>query len=342
MKKIIIRTLQFAALALLLWLGFHVNLLVYGLQQLSGQLKLIWNAEPVEQYIQNHPDSTANIQKLEYLAQVRVFAMDSLGLHSSPNYTTFYDHGKQNVMWVVTGCRPFAMEAKEWSFPFLGDLSYKGFFREELAKQEASEIRTAGYEADIYNPTAWSTLGFMNDPILSGMLNRGPGQLAELIIHELTHATVYLPDEVDYNENLATFIGEQGAILFLAAHFGSASAEKQRYERMLHDQEVYSRHMLHGAEQLDSLYQTFSADTDLHFKYRMKYRLIAQIMLGINQLPLLEPERYRFDFRKEPLPGNPFFMSYRRYRKDQSELLTMLHEKYGGNLREMIRGLSNP
>jgi predicted aminopeptidase len=243
-------------------------------------------------------------------------------------------------MWVVTASKPFSMEAHEWTFPFLGSLSYKGFFREELALEEAAQVRKEGYETDIYNPSAWSTLGWMNDPILSGMLHKGPGQLAELIIHELTHATVFLPGQVEYNENLATFIGEQGALLFLSSHFGTNSPEKIRYENFLHDQIIYAKHLLKGAESLDSLYKTFTSDELISSRAEKKYRLISSIFLNINYLPLKEPKRYLFDFRQEQLPGNTTFMAYRRYRKDQAELYKLLNEEYEGDLRKMIAGLS--
>ena len=326
--------------AILFWLIFNAELVVYGVRQLRGQLELVWNAVPVEEYITANPDSTDNIRKLQYLQTVRAYAMDSLGLHSSDNYTTFYDHGRKPLMWVVTASKPFSMEAHEWTFPFLGSLSYKGFFREELALEEAAQVRKEGYETDIYNPSAWSTLGWMNDPILSGMLHKGPGQLAELIIHELTHATVFLPGQVEYNENLATFIGEQGALLFLSSHFGTNSPEKIRYENFLHDQIIYAKHLLKGAESLDSLYKTFTSDELISSRAEKKYRLISSIFLNINYLPLKEPKRYLFDFRQEQLPGNTTFMAYRRYRKDQAELYKLLNEEYEGDLRKMIAGLS--
>ena len=93
----------------------------------------------------------------------------------------------------------------------------------KYAKAESlkAELESEGYEVRIRPVGAWSTLGFFNDPILSNMLERSPGALAELIIHEMTHATLYVKDGVDFNENLATFVGEQGALEFLEAQYGA-------------------------------------------------------------------------------------------------------------------------
>jgi predicted aminopeptidase len=329
------------ALSVAGFLLFNGSLVVYGIRQLYGQLNIIYKAVPVSEYLKDPESDTTYFYKLKYLGQVRAFAMDSLKLHASDNYTSFYDQRGKPAMWVVTGCLPYHLEAKEWSFPFLGDVSYKGFFNETLAREEAMKIRRNGFEADIYNPSAWSTLGILNDPILSGMLKRGPGQLAETIIHELTHATVFISGDVDYNENLATFIGEQGAIRFLSNHFGPQSPEKIRYEHLLQDEDVYSQHLLNGSKRLDSLYATFSDEMPVEEKAEKKFSLIADILIGINFLPIQEMQYFRYDFRKNPLPGNTFFMAYRRYRKDQKSFHDLLQGKYQGDLVLMIRDLAD-
>jgi predicted aminopeptidase len=56
-------------------------------------------------------------------------------------------------------------------------------------------------------------LGWFTDPILSKMLMRSEGDLANLIIHEMSHATIFVKDSIEFNENLATFIGDRGAEL---------------------------------------------------------------------------------------------------------------------------------
>ena len=110
------------------------------------------------------------------------------------------------------------MRAYEWSFPFLGRVPYKGFFDRGAAIEEDSLLRLKGYDTGIGNIRGWSTLGWFKDPILSGMLENSEGALANLIIHELWHGTLYVKDSADFNENLASFAGEQGALLFLQSH----------------------------------------------------------------------------------------------------------------------------
>ena len=84
-----------------------------------------------------------------------------------------------------------------------------------MADKEMELLKEAGYDVGMRTVGGWSTLGWFKDPILSNMLNRSYGDLANLIIHELVHATIFVKDSVEFNENLASFIGDQGAKLFL-------------------------------------------------------------------------------------------------------------------------------
>jgi hypothetical protein len=43
------------------------------------------------------------------------------------------------------------------------------------------------------------------------------------------HGTVYIPDNTEWNENFATFVGEEGAKLFLQHKFGALSTQEFDY-----------------------------------------------------------------------------------------------------------------
>lgn len=316
--------------------AFNYRLVVYGLEQLTGQLRIIRGAVPVERILSDSKVNDDVKEKLKYTEVVRRYAMDSLGLENSRNYTTYFDQQGQPVMWVVTGCLPYEMRAMEWWFPVIGKVSYKGFFKEEKALREEKTVQAQGYETGIYNPSAWSTLGFFTDPILSGMLNRGPGSLAELIIHELTHATLYLESNVDFNENFATFIGEQGAMRFLRYRFGNDSEEVKRYRNMLSDDRLYQNYMIVSANRLDSLYKSFEETSSIDEKENAKQRMITEIMKGIAQLPFRIPERYQRKLENKRRFNNTDFMSFLRYHKDQEALQRILQNSFNNNLRKMV------
>src|SRR5688572_1455211 len=159
MRKLFLRILE-VAVALLLFFGvWNYELVQYGFRQLTGQLHIIWNAKPVSEVMQDPKLNSENFKKLKLVEEIRRFAMDSLQLKNSQNYTTYYDQHEKPIMWVVTGCLPYELKEKEWWFPVLGHVSYKGFFFESYALIEEAKIRNQGYETNIYSPSAWSTLG---------------------------------------------------------------------------------------------------------------------------------------------------------------------------------------
>jgi predicted aminopeptidase len=319
MKNILKRVVLFIIVALVVAIIVNFNLLKYGIGQLSGQMKIIFNAVPNEYAIANKLFDDDEIQKLKLIGEIRQFSSDTLGLTTNNNYTKIYDQQNKPILWIVTACLPFDLESYEWHFPILGKVSYKGYFDKEKAILEKERIYRLGYDTRLSTVSAWSTLGFLSDPVLSNMLKRTEGKLTELIIHESTHATIYLESAVDYNENLATFIGEQGALDFLKMKYGEGSTEYISYNEQLEDEKLFGKYMIQSATKLDSLYDTFGDIMPVREKGDLKYSLIADIMTGIKYLPLNDSLKYDFDIYKGKLPNNTFFMSYTRYRSKQQD-----------------------
>lgn len=342
MMKIFKKALKLILLVLLIIIAWNFKLILYGIDQLKGQLHIVWNARPTEEILKDPTLKDDYKRKILLVQEIKKFAVDSLGLKNSENYTTFYDQQGKPVLWVLTACPPFEMKAYEWHFPFLGNVSYKGFFKKEKGEKEFQQISRKGFDAELSTVSGWSTLGWFKDPVLSNFLKRPDGVLAEIIIHELTHATIYLKSNVDYNENLATFVGEQGTEKFLDYKFGKDSKERTEYFQYKSDEEVYGNHMLKGAEQLDSLYKTFdNASIPPKEKHALKYQTIASILLEANRLPLFRKKVYRFDFKKESLPNNAFFMSFMRYRKKQVDFEKELQVRFKDDLRAFIEGIKH-
>lgn len=244
--------LLFTALCCLI---FH-NILIYGISQGKGQLAIVINAKPIDELLQQENCSDSVKQKLILIQEIKQFAIDSLGINPSENYSSYYDQTNQQKLLTISACEPFSFKAKEWTFPFLGTVSYKGFFNAEKAKKEILKLKQHNFDVDVYTPSGWSTLGWFNDPVLSGMLKRNDGQLANLIIHELTHGTLYVKDNVTFNENLSNFIGDKGAQQFLIYKYGKTSKQYATYFQNKNDEAIYNEYILKSKNRLDSLYKT--------------------------------------------------------------------------------------
>ncbi len=318
---------------------------MYGIGQGVGQMKIVWNARPIKEVL-NDPAVNDSIKaKLLYIEEVKKFAIDSLGLKPSRNYTTFFDQHGKPVLWVLTAAEKYQLKPYEWKFPVIGTVGYKGFFDVEKGKKKEKELDALGYDTDLGVVSAWSTLGWFRDPILSGMLRRSEGQLAELIIHEMTHATLYIASNVDFNENLASIIGEEGAILFLQHKYGKIDSAQTPpyipkqvldYLQQKEDYDSYTRHFLQGTAQLDSLYHTFTDQTPEKEKGDLKRKMISEIISSLDTVKFHRPEKYLKRFADKQLPNNTWFLSFTRYDAQKDEMKKEMKQKFQGDFKKYL------
>jgi predicted aminopeptidase len=337
-SKILKRTGLGVITLLLALLLIYWDLVSYGYRQAKGQLTIVWNAKPISELLNDpvFPDSLK--AKLHFIEKVRRYAIDSLGLQDTDNYKTVYDQRGEEVMWVVTASERYALVPKEWVFPILGAVPYKGFFNKERALNEKNQLEQAGWDVSVRNPGGWSTLGWFTDPILSKMLERAEGDLASLIIHEMVHATLFVKDSVDFNENLASFIGDRGAEKFLIATYGDTSLHYRAFVTEDMDYRQYVDHILRACDFLDSVYasiQQFSEDE----KVIQKEIAITQVVEAMDTLTFnsLESPANRF---QDQLPNNAYFLSFRRYQSRQEVFWEQWQNQFNGDLRAYIRWLS--
>ena len=314
------------------------ELVSYGWMQARGQLRVLANTKPVAEVLTDpaYPDSLK--AKIRLIQAIKQFAVDSLGLNPSKNYTTFYDQYGKPILWVVTASEPYQLKARVWDFPILGQFSYKGFFEKDRADTLVHELQREGLDTRIGEVSAWSTLGFLKDPILSSMLDRSEGQLAELIIHELTHGTLFIKNSLEYNENLADFVGEYGALRFLKARHGLTSEPYKNYLDTKLFYERYDEHILRGTRQLDSLYRTFKPTSAVGINDSLKWKLIGRIVSTADTLTGYGPTRSikKRRLNKLNLPNNAYFIGYLTYRKQQNQFRTEFERRFHGNFTQYL------
>ncbi len=308
----------------------------YLLEQARGQAKMIFGARNIEAVLEDPaiPDSIK--VKLKLIQEIRTFSIDELGLNANKNYTSYYAPKANDNLLLLTATKPYSFENYEWSFPIIGKVSYKGFFNHERAQTEMKELAAMDYDTDLGRVAAWSTLGWFKDPVTSGMLKRQEGQLADLIIHEISHGTIYIKDQTELNENIASFIGVEGARKFLKKKFGADSKELESYVSRQKDEKIFSEFVLDCMKRLETLYKSFPKDAEDSYKSIQKYILISQFYNEISNLPLTDPDRAKRIFGKDPYPNNTFFMSFKRYQFQQDEILEKFNE-LDKNIEKLIK-----
>jgi predicted aminopeptidase len=89
-------------------------------------------------------------------------------------------------------------------------VSYRGFYSEEDAKKHADALATEGDDVYVGGVSAYSTLGWFSDPVLSTFINYPEPEVARIVFHELAHQEVYLKGDTVFNESFAVAVEEEG------------------------------------------------------------------------------------------------------------------------------------
>lgn len=211
---VVLRATLFASVALTTAGLSSCYIVSQGRHLLGHQLR----AKPVES-IEGHTEFFRTVRS------IRAYGRDELGLADTENYTRFVEIDGDHLVTVVSATEETSFAWKEWWFPFFGRFPYKGFYREKSARRLARRLDGNGYDVFVRRVDAFSTLGYFRDPLYSFMTDYDPFRLASLIIHEQTHATLFLKNEVQFNEELATFVGYHGALSYLESVYGRDSQE---------------------------------------------------------------------------------------------------------------------
>lgn len=216
------------------------------------QGELLASRRPVDEVRASGRLDAAQLHALDIIADVKEFGAE-IGLSSTDNYESVAI-GWDRQVWNLSACAPLAFESKTWWFPVVGRVPYLGYFREQDARATEARLQREGYDVYVRTAGAWSTLGWFRDPILPAMLGWDEFDLADTVLHELAHATVWVRGSVNFNESFATFTGEEAAFRYLAARHGPDAELTVAAHRDAEDRRRW-RGLLHGLyRDLDAIY----------------------------------------------------------------------------------------
>ncbi len=207
----------------------------YYLSQTKGQLDILLDREPLDKALRSPSYTPSQKERLRLVRVVKAFGVRTLGLRDAGTYETVYDTKGKPVAWNLVACPPDSVRPRPWRFWVVGELPYIGFFQRADAEREEARCRARGDDTLLRPVAAYSTLGWFADPVFSTMLDDSEADLADLILHELTHGTVFHRDRGDFNESLATFAGQEGSLAFLAERHGPDSEEVRSARAEIND-----------------------------------------------------------------------------------------------------------
>lgn len=179
-------------------------------QAVRGQAQITLSRRPIQTVLADERTAPALAAKLQLAQQLVAFAESDLALDSSGSYQHYTDLKRKHVTNIVHAAPEFSLEPKTWWYPVVGRQDYRGYFDEDDAKRLIAKLQAEGLDTYTGGVDAYSTLGFLNDPLLNTFIDYPEVDLAELIFHELTHHRYYEPDNTPKNEALAEVVAREG------------------------------------------------------------------------------------------------------------------------------------
>ena len=270
--------------------------------------------------------------KLRLVLEARAFAVDSVGLEAAASFTTYSQLERDTLVLVLSAAPRDRLEQHTWWFPIVGRVPYKGFFDFGAAHDAARALEADGLDTHLRPASAFSTLGWFNDPLLSTTLRSDSLDLANTVIHELTHNTFYEPGQAAFNESFANFVGSRGAEWFFRSRGDTAAAVESAWR--WEDEKLLGRFAERLYESLDSAFAAHPESREARLAARTVVYEGARRTLVDDVAPRLRTVR-RASLARMRL-NNAALLARRVYRM-RLDLFDGVYLREGSDLRRAMR-----
>ena len=230
--------------------------------------KILWRRQPIERLLENPDLDKETREKFKLVLALRTFARDRLHFTVKGSYEGYSHLDRPVLSYVLTAVPRTNLSPYTWWFPIVGRLPYKAFFSKDAARGKARSFRSRGYDTYVRPVSAFSTLGWFDDPLLAHLMDLDKVTLVEVIFHELFHNTLFVSEAVDFNESLANFVGNRAAIVFFRKRLGEMSPEYLQAVRAWKEELEFSVMIHETASTLENLYKR-----DLPEKEKLSLRM---------------------------------------------------------------------
>ena len=285
--------------------------------QASGQFDLIWNQSSLDIAIEKETNPKYK-KLLKLIPQIKQFGEKSLKLTETENYNGYFATKNEGITFVVTASDKYRLKEYTWWFPLVGTIPYKGYFKKADAVKLDKELREEGFDTWLFAAPAYSTLGWFKDPVTTPMLRRGMFSLVDTILHEMTHATIYVKNQGDFNEQLATFVGTVGAEEFFHANKILSEQQLKKISQQRAKSEQFNFTVNSFIPKFSALYQQKLKPQEMAEKKRT---LFNELFVALSKIyPSLSKKNWKFN--------NARLLQFKRYQQ-KSKLFVNYWEQSG-------------
>ena len=287
----------------------------------QGQLSLINDQLPLPAAITREQDPERQ-RLLAEVPAILAFAEDEIGLHPGQSYQGYFATERSGLTYVVTACERTRFEPYSWWFPIVGTVEYRSYWDEAEAQAAAAQLEEQGFDTWISPSRAYSSLGILRDPVATTMLRDGLPGLVEVLIHELTHARLFVPGQTAWNEALASFVGEMGAERYFSAKRFAGSSLQLRSQTRAQRRGMFESLTQAAYAELERLY---ASDLPDERKLQLRAARFEALTADLRKLYPDEPQR---DLRV----NNARLVHFQRYSATGPDI-AQLWAKSGGSFR---------
>ncbi len=336
---------KFLCMALVLILMGSGCRMAYVFHAAAGQLRLMSGSIPVDEALKDPQLDPECKARLHLVARIKAFGEEELGLKKTDSYETAYLRSPQCPIYLVAAAPKDRLCLKTWWFPVVGDMPYLGFFDLEEARAEKRGLAEEGLDVYLGMAAAYSTLGWLNDPVTLNVLEGSTVDLVETILHEMTHTTLYVKGQGAFNEGLAVLVGKVGAAFFLEKAYGPSHSWTREAQNALMDERLFSSLLDSLLENLQGLYASSMSPQE---KLRQRDAVFQEAILDFSHMKhRFRTERF-LSFGDHPL-NNAYLLCvglYHRYyplfeavleeNQDSIKKTLMLFKKMAGEGGDML------
>ena len=327
--KSTLRLFSLLVMVPMLNLGCQVS---YVLKNAYYQVKMVNQQVDLDQALLNPKLTDEEKRKIRLAKEAKDFAEKHVGLKVSRNYTGFIYLDQDYSSYVVSAAEKWQLKQYIWSYPIVGKMPYRGYFREADAKEAAADYAKDGYDVYMRGVSAYSTLGWFRDPIVSSMLRYKDIHLVDTIIHETVHTTLYIKNNADFNERLAVFIGNKGAEQFYLQREGENSPTLQSLRDESADDQLFSEFISEELTLLENWYQNLDSSQRNEDLRNDRLKSI-QVKFQTKILPQMKTKSYH-KFHELQL-NNARLLIYRTYMQDLKDF-EQLFQLLGGDWKKFL------